>query len=423
MKRIARDKYLNELIARKDVPLIKIITGLRRCGKSFLLNPIFVDYLIKSGVPEENIIYLNLELDENEVFRDRKKLRAYVEGIAKDDQAEYYVLLDEIQLVEKFEGVLSSFLARGNMKVYVTGSNSKFLSSDIITEFRGRSEEIHMYPLSFKEFMSAYDGDKYAGWQEYLRFGGLPLVTTYADGKQKMGYLDSQKEKTYLRDMIQRHNIRNDAALRSLIEVIASSVGSLTNPYKLENTFRSMARVELSRNTIDDYLKKLEEAYLIESAKRYDVKGKKYIETPLKYYFTDLGIRNSFVGFRQNEENHLMENVIYNELRMRGYSVDVGVVEVQERNKKNGKVERKQLEIDFVASDGDKRYYVQSALTVGEADKRKQELRPLEKVGDFFKKVIVTSDLMLPSREENGVVVMNILDFLLNEESLEREMG
>ena len=422
MKEIKRDRYLKELIDRRDIPLIKVITGVRRCGKSYLLNPIFRDYLISDGVPEDHIIYLDLELFKNEGLRDREALHNYVMDQVKD-RSEYYVLLDEIQLVDRFESVLSGFLAEHNLNVYVTGSNSKFLSSDIITEFRGRSEEIHMYPLSFAEFMTAYEGTKYDGWQEYIQYGGLPLTMRYADGRKKMAYLNEVQQNIYLKDIIERHDVRNDAALQSLIEIIASSIGSLTNPYKLEKAFKSKVNVSLSHNTIDDYLKKLEDSFIIEKAKRFDVKGKQYMDTPSKYYFTDIGIRNSFVGFRQTEENHIMENIIYNELRRRGYQVDVGIVEVYERDAETKGRNKKQVEIDFVANRGDRRFYIQSALTVANASKMEQETRSLKNVDDFFKRIIVTNDIMLPGREENGIIIMNILDFLLNEDSLDREMS
>lgn len=420
MKEIARDTYLNQLIAKRDIPLVKVITGIRRSGKSYLLNPIFKNYLISTGIPEDHIIYLNLELDENALLRDHATLREYIVG-KTPDATEYFILLDEIQLVDQFEGVLSSFLAKGNLNVYVTGSNSKFLSSDIITEFRGRSDEIHIYPLSFKEFMSAYNGDKYAGWKDYTLYGGLPLIMRYSDPRQKMDYLENQQKSIYLKDIVERYDIRNDVALQSLVEIIASSIGSLTNPYKLERTFKSKANITPSHNTIDDYLKKLEEAYIIERAKRFDVKGKQYIDTPVKFYFTDIGLRNSFLGFRQVEETHIMENIIYLELRRRGYHVDVGVIDIFEKD--GDKAKKKQVEIDFIANRGDRRYYIQSALTIGDPAKRAQETRPLNAINDFFKRIIITNDIMLPSREENGIITMNILDFLLNEDSLDREMS
>lgn len=414
MKQIARDAYLNKLVESRGVNLIKIVTGIRRSGKSYLLDPIFKDYLIQDGVPEDHIIHINLEERKNKYLLDPDALYSYVKAFITDNK-QHYLLLDEIQLVPDFESVLSGFLHIKNLDTYVTGSNSRFLSSDIITEFRGRSDEIRMYPLSFTEFYSAYnDGDKYAAWTEYMKYGGLPLILEHKSETAKMEYLLGLQKNIYLKDIIERNNIKNDTALKNLIEVVASNTGSLTNPYKLERTFKSKANIDMSHNTIDDYLSKLEDAFMIEQAKRYDVKGKHYIDTPQKYYFTDPGIRNSFVGFRQNEENHIMENIIYNELRSRGYQVDIGVVEIRDGD------DKKQLEIDFVANRGDRRYYIQSALTIGEPDKRAQETRPLASVNDFFKKIIVTKDLMLPSREENGIVIMNILDFLLDTDSLEK---
>lgn len=412
MKEIARNAYLQKLIDARNIDLIKIITGIRRCGKSYLLDPIFKDYLLNDGVPADHIIHINLEGRENKALLDPDALYTFVKASIKDDE-KYYLLLDEIQLVPDFESVLNGFLHIKNLDSYVTGSNSKFLSSDIITEFRGRSEEIRMYPLSFAEFYSAHSGDKYEAWAEYLKYGGLPLVLEHQSETSKMEYLLNLQKNIYIKDIVERNNIKNDVALKSLIEVVASSTGSLISPYKLERAFKSNASIDLNHNTIDNYLSKLEDAFIIEKSKRYDVKGKRYIDTPQKYYFVDTGIRNSFVGFRQNEENHLMENIVYNELRSRGYQVDIGVVEVR-----NGD-DRKQLEIDFVANRGDRRYYIQSALTISEPSKRLQEIRPLDNVSDFFKKIIITKDMMLPSREENGIVTMNILDFLLNADSLD----
>lgn len=413
MKEIARNTYLQKLIDGRNIDLIKIITGIRRCGKSYLLDPIFKDYLLSDGVPKDHIIYIDFEDRENKDLLDPDALYKFIKSEIRDDD-QYYTLLDEIQMVPNFESVLSSFLHIKNLDTYATGSNSKFLSSDIITEFRGRSEEVHMYPLSFAEFYSAYDGDKYAAWAEYVKYGGLPLVLEHQSETAKMEYLLGLQKNIYLKDIIERNNIKNDTALKSLIEVVASSTGSLISPYKLERTFKSKVNIELNHNTIDSYLSKLENAFIIEKVKRYDVKGKRYIDTPQKYYFTDIGIRNSFVGFRQNEENHLMENIIYNELRCRGYQVDIGVVEVRNSDAK------RQLEVDFIANRGDRKYYIQSALTVSDSEKRAQETRPLINVNDFFKKIVLTKDIMLPSREENGIVIMNILDFLLDPDSLDR---
>ncbi len=419
MKQIARDNYLKKLIASRGINLTKIITGIRRCGKSYLLDPIFKDYLLQDGVPADHIICVDLDDRANKDLLDPDALLYYVKNRVKDD-GQYYALLDEVQLVPDFESVLNSFLHIDNLDTYVTGSNSKFLSSDIITEFRGRSEQIHMLPLSFAEFYTAFDPAETsatAAWDEYLKYGGLPLVLEHQTEAAKMDYLLGLQQNIYLRDLVDRNNLKNDAALKSLIEVIASSVGSLTNPHKLERTFRSKANLELSYNTIDNYLDKLQDAFIIEEAKRYDVKRKHYIDTPQKYYFTDLGIRNSFLGFRQTEETHLMENVIYNELRCRGYQVDVGVVELRDGD------DKKQTEIDFVANRGDRRYYIQSALSVDEPEKLAQEIRPLANTDDFFERIIITRDRPVARFEQRGIRLMSVLDFLLNAESLEGQGG
>ncbi|MCG5106604.1 ATP-binding protein, partial [Candidatus Saccharibacteria bacterium] len=331
MKQIPRDIYLKRLIDSQGNSLIKVITGIRRCGKSYLLDPIFKDYLLKQGVSTDHIIHLNLETRENKNLTDPDALDGFIRSRIKDD-ARHYVLLDEIQLVADFESVLNSFLHLPNLDVYVTGSNSRFLSSDIVTEFRGRSYEIHLYPLSFAEFMSVYDGSRERGWSDYYRYGGLPQVLAMPTESDKMAFLGSQWSNVYLNDLVERYHLRNRAELDSLVEVIASSAGSLTNPHKLERSFKSMANVSLDHNTISDYLTKLEEAFIVEKSKRYDVKGKKYINTPSKYYFTDSGIRNARLGFRQMEENHIMENIIYIELRRRGYQVDIGVVSARDGN-------------------------------------------------------------------------------------------
>ncbi|MBQ9180585.1 ATP-binding protein [Candidatus Saccharibacteria bacterium] len=416
MQEIPRDKYLQKLISHQRVPLIKVITGIRRCGKSYLLDPIFKNYLIGQGVPEDHIIHLNLEFDKNKIYRNPTALREYVEGRI-GDSGQYYVLLDEIQLVPEFEGVLSGFLALPNVDVYVTGSNSKFLSSDIITEFRGRSDEIRMYPLSFLEYYTAMGGDRLTAWLDYTRYGGLPLVTTFPDAASKMGYLINLQKNIYLKDVVERYNIKNDVALTSLVQIVASSTGSLTNPYKLENTFKSVTGVALSHNTIGDYLARLGEAYILEQADRYDVKGKQYIDTPHKYYFTDIGLRNSFLGFRQQDDGHVMENIIYNELRQRGYQVDVGVVKTYAADGKET-----DLEVNFVANRGDRRYYVQSALRMNTAEIQQRELKSLRKIDDSFKKIVITADLTSPVRSDDGIITMNILDFLLTPDSLERDI-
>ena len=410
---IKRDYYLQRLIDRKENHLIKIITGIRRCGKSYLLNHIFKNYLLETGVKENHIIMVSLDDDDNESLLDVHNLNTYIKSQIKDDDL-HYVLLDEIQLVEGFESLLNGLLRKENLDVYVTGSNSKFLSSDIITEFRGRGDEIRVYPLSFSEFYSAYEGSKEDAWQEYYTYGGLPLVLSYKNEIDKMAYLENQRKNVYLNDVIERNNIQNEQDLYTIVEILSSSVGSLTNPLKLANTFKSNNKnTSITDKTIYNYLNYLEDAFLIESTKRYDVKGKKYIETPKKYYFTDIGIRNSFLNFRQQEENHLMENIIYIELKRRGFSVDVGVVEVRD---KSG---QKKLEIDFVANRGNNRYYIQSALTIDSKEKREQEERSLINTNDFFRKIIIVKDNIKRWRDEKGIVIMGIVDFLLDFDSLD----
>ena len=410
---IKRDYYLQKLIDRKENHLIKIITGIRRCGKSYLLNHIFKNYLLETGVKENHIIMVSLDDDDNESLLDVHNLNTYIKSQIKDDNL-HYILLDEIQLVEGFEALLNGLLRKENLDVYVTGSNSKFLSSDIITEFRGRGDEIRVYPLSFSEFYSVYKGSKEDAWQEYYTYGGLPLVLSYKNEIDKMAYLENQRKNVYLNDVIERNNIQNEQDLYTIVEILSSSVGSLTNPLKLANTFKSNNKnTSITDKTIYNYLNYLEDAFLIESTKRYDVKGKKYIETPKKYYFTDIGIRNSFLNFRQQEENHLMENIIYIELKRRGFSVDVGVVEVRD---KSG---QKKLEIDFIANRGNNRYYIQSALTIDSKEKREQEERSLINTNDFFRKIIIVKDNIKRWRDEKGIVIMGIVDFLLDFNSLD----
>ena len=410
---IKRDYYLQKLIDRKENHLIKIITGIRRCGKSYLLNHIFKNYLLETGVNADHIIMVSLDDDDSESLLDVHNLNTYIKSQIKDDDL-HYVLLDEIQLVEGFESLLNGLLRKENLDVYVTGSNSKFLSSDIITEFRGRGDEIRVYPLSFSEFYSAYEGSKEDAWQEYYTYGGLPLVLSYKNEIDKMAYLENQRKNVYLNDVIERNNIQNEQDLYTIVEILSSSVGSLTNPLKLANTFKSNNKnTSITDKTIYNYLNYLEDAFLIESTKRYDVKGKKYIETPKKYYFTDIGIRNSFLNFRQQEENHLMENIIYIELKRRGFSVDVGVVEVRD---KSG---QKKLEIDFVANRGNNRYYIQSALTIDSKEKREQEERSLINTNDFFRRIIIVKDNIKRWRDEKGIVIMGIVDFLLDFDSLD----
>ena len=409
---IKRDYYLQKLIDRKNNHLIKIITGIRRCGKSYLLNYLFKNYLLDSGVKENHIIMIALDDNMNSDLLDTKKLREYINEKVIDNDL-YYILLDEIQLVDNFERLLNGLLRQENLDIYVTGSNSKFLSSDIITEFRGRGDEIRVYPLSFKEFYSNYEGSREEAWIEYYTYGGLPLVLSYSKEEDKMQYLESQKQNVYLNDVIERNNIQNKEDLEKLIEVIASSIGSLTNPLKLSKTFKSYNKnTLLTDKTIYNYLLYFEDAFIIEKALRYDIKGKKYIDTPYKYYFTDIGIRNAFLDFRQQEENHIMENIIYIELKRRGFKVDVGVVEVRD---KNG---RKQYEIDFIANKGNNKFYIQSALNIDTKEKREQEEKSFMNVNDFFKKIIIVKDNIKRWRDDKGIVIMGITDFLLDEDSL-----
>ena len=416
MMEIKRNYYLNKFISKRNNKLIKIVTGIRRSGKSYLLDPIFKNYLLDNGVDKSHIIKLELDSIENEEYTNPKKLYEYVMEKATDKDT-YYVILDEIQKVTNFESVLNSFLRKPNLDVYVTGSNSKFLSSDIITEFRGRGDEIKVYPLSFSEFMSVYSGNEINGLNEYINYGGLPLITTFKSAEEKIDYLNFQKDNVYINDVIERNDIRNDEELKTLIEIISSSIGSLTNPTKLYNTFISKGNKNITNKTIASYLKYLEESFLIEKSKRFDVKGKKYIETPSKYYFVDIGIRNSLINFRQIEKTHIMENIIYTELRRRGFNVDVGIVEKRKIDK-NGKKDYKQLEIDFVANKGSDKYYIQSAYSIEDNNKKEQELQSLLSVSDNFKKLVIVYDSFIKWQDDNGIIYISIYDFLLNENSL-----
>lgn len=413
---IKRDRYLNTLISKKHNSLIKVITGMRRCGKSYLLFTLFKEHLLSVGVDEDHIIEIAFDAFENKKYRDPDVLYPYLKEQIKDD-AMYYVLLDEVQLLGEFESILNSLIRMKNVDVYVTGSNARFLSKDVITEFRGRGDEVHMYPLSFAEFMSVYPGTKQDGWNEYMLYGGIPLVLEFTTPDQKVSFLKSLFEETYISDIVGRHNIRNKAELEELLNILSSAIGSLTNPQKLSATFQTVKKKKISNSTIKRYIDYLCDSFLIDSAIRYDVKGKKYIDTPVKYYFTDMGLRNARLNFRQIEETHSMENIIFNELKMRGFNVDVGVIMQYDTNEKGASI-RKQLEIDFVCNQGSKRYYIQSAYAIPDQAKMEQEQRSLMLTGDFFKRMIITKDTPAPYYNEEGVLIMNVYDFLLNENSL-----
>ena len=417
MKEIKRNSYLKQLISGKQNGLIKIVTGIRRCGKSYLLFKIFRNHLLEQEVTPDHIISLALDDILNEEYCDPKKLVLYIKENIKDSQI-HYVLLDEVQMVDNFVGALNSLLHIDNVDVYVTGSNSKFLSSDIATEFRGRGDEIRIYPLSFSEFLSEYNGDKNDAWRDYITYGGLPLILSLESSQQKSNYLHNLYQTVYLKDLIDRNGIKKAVEFDALTKVMASSIGSPCNPNKLSNTFKSVSNTDLSSITIDNYLGFLQDAFLLEKASRYDIKGKKYIGTLSKYYFVDMGLRNCLLGFRQIEETHLMENVIYNELRSRGYLVNVGVVETRTRTENQGML-RKQLEIDFVVNNGSKRYYIQSALSLPNEEKIEQEMASLKNVSDSFQKIIIVKDNIVPHHNESGILFINLYDFLLNREILE----
>lgn len=429
---IRRDFYLEKLIKRKHNGLIKVVTGIRRCGKSFLLNNLFYHHLLESGVDTDHIIRfafdsaddLNLigesliQMNREKRGADPEKFTAYIRAKVADDGM-YYLLLDEIQMLDCFEAVLNGYLRKENMDIFVTGSNAKLLSKDIATEFAGRGDEIHMYPLSFSEFMSVYHGDKYAGLSEYMLYGGIPLVVLRDNANDKAAALENLFSEIYIRDICRRNRVRNVGELEDLLNILSSAIGSLTNPEKLKNTFKTAKKSRITSATIQKYLTFFEDSFLIESAQRYDIRGKAYIETPKKYYFSDLGLRNARINFRQFEQTHSMENVIYNELRMRGYHVDVGVVPIAEKDAE-GKVTRKQLEVDFVCNLGSSRYYIQSAYSLPDEAKRTQEIRPFRKIDDSFKKIIVTKDVVPPYYDEYGILTLNIYDFLLDPKSLEK---
>lgn len=422
---IKRDFYLEKLIKRKDNGLVKVITGIRRCGKSYLLNTIFYRYLLDNGVPEDHIIRFAFDsaddlhlIGENLIALEKKnrkadpeKFMAYIRSKIITSET-YYLLLDEVQMLDCFETVLNGYLRKDNMDLYVTGSNAKFLSSDIITEFAGRGDEIHMYPLNFSEFMSVYQGDKYEGLSQYMLYGGIPMVVLKDENADKAATLNNLFHEIYIRDIFKRNKVKNPGELEDLLNILSSAVGSLTNPEKLKNTFRTVKKSRITSATIKKYLDYFEDSFLMEAAHRYDIRGKAYIETPKKYYFSDLGLRNSCINFRQFEQTHIMENIIYNELRMRGYNVDVGVVPIAQKGV-DGKVIRKQLEVDFVCNVGSSRYYIQSAYALPDAQKQEQEIRPFRKINDSFRKIVVTKDIVPFHYDENGILIMNIYDFLL----------
>ncbi len=414
---IKRDLYLSKLIKRECNGLVKVITGIRRCGKSYLLFNIYHDYLVSKGVSEDHIIEIALDDIANREIREPVALYNHIKDQI-GDKGQYYLFLDEIQFVGDFSDLVNGLSHIRNLDVYVTGSNSKFLSSDILTEFRGRGDEIRVNPLSFSEYCSAYDGSVSQAWKDYYTYGGLPLILSRADDEMKAEYLSTLLKKVYISDIVDRNRVRNESELEELVNILASSVGSLTNPSKLARTFKSVKNSKISEKTIKKYLDYLTDAFLTDKAVRYDVKGKKYIETPSKYYFTDIGIRNALLNFRQQEENHIMENIVFNELKIRGYRVDVGVVEIVE-GIGNGKRTQKQLEIDFIASKGNNKYYIQSAFDMPNEAKEKQEKKSLLKENDSFKKIVVVKDDIKLKRDDCGITTMGIFEFLLNENSLD----
>ena len=414
---IKRDDYLKKLIAKEHNGLIKVITGMRRCGKSYFLFTIFKNYLLETGVSEDHIIDMAFDSYENKQYRNPDVLYPYVKGKIAD-KGMYYILLDEVQLLDEFESVLNGFMRMPNVDVYVTGSNAKFLSKDIITEFRGRGDELRMYPLSFREFMSNFNGNKYDGWNEYVLYGGLPLTVLLPTAEQKIEFLKRLLDETYINDIVGRHRIQNKEEFEELINILASGIGSLTNPKKLADTFQTKKNKKISSNTIKNYLDYLCDAFVVSRASRYDIKGKKYIDSPQKYYFSDIGLRNARINFRQVEENHTMENIIYNELLFRGYNVDVGLVAFTGKDS-SGKAVHKQLEVDFVCNKGSKRYYVQSAFSIPDEAKMQQEANSLQRIDDSFKKIIVVKDVSAPWYTDKGILVIGIYDFLLNPGSLD----
>lgn len=414
---IKRDFYLEQLKIRKDNGMIKIITGIRRCGKSFLLFVLFKKYLLENGVDNDHIIEIALDGIENEELREPKKCYQYIKDAMKDEQ-KYYLLLDEVQFMPRFEEVLNSLLRIRNIDVYVTGSNSKFLSSDIVTEFRGRGDEIRVYPLSFAEFYVAFDGDYDDAWEEYMIYGGLPQVAGFRLERQKAEYLKNIFTNVYIKDVVERNRIQNVDEIGTLVDILASAIGAPTNPTKISNTFKSERGINYSNKTISNHIDYLAEAFLISKADRYDIKGRKYVGANLKYYFSDIGLRNARLNFRQQEPAHIMENIVYNELLIRGYNVDVGIVDVFAKNNE-GKRVHKQLEVDFVVNQGSQRYYIQVAYDMISEEKQTQELNSLRNIPDSFKKIVIVNGTKKPWRNDEGFVIMGMKYFLLNVDSLE----
>ena len=414
---IKRNSYLEQLKIRKDNGMIKIITGIRRCGKSFLLFVLFKRYLLESGVDNDHIIEIALDGIENEELREPKKYYQYIKAAIKDEQ-KYYLLLDEVQFMPRFEEVLNSLLRISNIDVYVTGSNSKFLSSDIVTEFRGRGDEVRIYPLSFSEFYAAFNGDYDDAWEEYMTYGGLPQVAQFSDERQKSEYLKNIFTNVYIKDVVERNRIQNVDEIGTLVDILASAIGSPTNPTKISNTFKSERSINYSNKTISNHIDYLAEAFLISKANRYDIKGRKYVGANLKYYFSDIGLRNARLNFRQQEPTHIMENIVYNELLIRGYNVDVGIVDVLKRDNE-GKRIHKQLEVDFVVNQGSQRYYIQVAYDMTSEEKQTQEFNSFRNIPDSFKKIVIVNGIKKPWRNDEGFVIMGMKYFLLNEDSLE----
>lgn len=414
---ISRDIYLQRLIRGMNNGLIKTITGIRRCGKSVLLSQIFYEWLIKNGISESHIISIAMDDKQNSALLEPYTFLNYINERTRE-KGEYVLLIDEVQLIDDFVGVLLSLLHKQGCDIYVTGSNSRFLSSDIVTEFRGRAQEIHMQPFTFAEYYSAVGGDKADAWREYYLYGGLPQLLTLSDTEAKIAYLDNLYRTVYLADLIERNHIKNDDGLEVLVRILASSIGSPTNPTRISSTFSSVEKKDISVNTLAKYIKYLEEAFVISEALRYDIKGRKYIGTDTKYYFSDMGIRNSILGFRQSEENHIMENIIYNELRYRGFNVDVGRVEIREHGE-DGQTARKRLEVDFVANKGSQRYYIQSAFRIDDEAKELQEKKSILNIQDSFKKIVIVKDHISPYYDNDGFVRMGIFDFLLKPDSLD----